>query len=259
MTARKWLDSYCSLQGKVALVTGAARGIGREIARGYAEAGARLVLVDVDLEGARAVATELQQAGCEALALEVDVSHSAAVDRMVDQAVSRLGQLDVAVNNAGICLLQEVCDTTDEQWRRVLSVNLDGVFYCARAEARQMLKQGGGGSIINMASISGLIANHPQTQSAYNTSKAAVIHFSRSMAAELAPQKVRVNSVSPGYVDTDETGEWSFLHSTIQRDTPMARLAHPRELRGVFLFLASDSASYVTGSNIVVDGGFTAW
>ena len=253
-----WLDSYCSLEGKTALVTGAGRGIGREIARGYAEAGASLVLADIDEASAQAVAEELERGGAETLALGVDVSDSAAVDAMVEQAATRFGRLDVAVNNAGVCELADVCDTTDEQWRRVFSVNADGVFYCCRAEARQMLTRGGG-SIINMASMSGLIVNHPQTQSAYNASKAAVIHFSRSMAAELAPRGVRVNSVSPGYVDTDETGEWSFLHPTIERDTPMARLARPEEMRGVFLFLASDSASYVTGSNLVIDGGFTAW
>ena len=253
-----WLDSYCSLEGKAALVTGAGRGIGREIARGYAEAGADLVLADIDGASASAVADELAGRGVEALALEVDVSDSAAVDRMVEQAVARFGRLDVAVNNAGVCELADVCDTTDEQWRRVFSVNADGVFYCCRAEARQMLDQGSG-AIVNMASMSGVIVNHPQTQSAYNASKAAVIHFSRSMAAELAPRGVRVNSVSPGYVDTDETGDWSFLHPTIQRDTPMARLARPEEMRGVFLFLASDAASFVTGSNIIIDGGFTAW
>ena len=253
-----WLDSYCSLEGKTALVTGAGRGIGREIARGYAEAGADLVLADIDGASASAVADELAGRGVEALALEVDVSDSAAVDRMVEQAVARFGRLDVAVNNAGVCELADVCDTTDEQWRRVFSVNADGVFYCCRAEARQMLDQGSG-AIVNMASMSGVIVNHPQTQSAYNASKAAVIHFSRSMAAELAPRGVRVNSVSPGYVDTDETGDWSFLHPTIQRDTPMARLARPEEMRGVFLFLASDAASFVTGSNIIIDGGFTAW
>ena len=255
-----WLDSYCSLGGKTALVTGAGRGIGREIARGYAEAGASLVLADINGQRARAVASELERAGVEVLALEADVSDSAAVDAMVSAAVERFGRLDVAVNNAGVCELAEVCETTDEQWRKIFSVNADGVFYCCRAEARQMLAQEhSGGSIINMASMSGLIANHPQTQSAYNASKAAVIHFSRSMAAELAPRGVRVNSVSPGYVDTDETGDWAFLHPTIQRDTPMARLARPEELRGVFLFLASDSASFVTGSNLVIDGGFTAW
>ena len=254
-----WLDSYCSLEGKTALVTGAGRGIGREIARGYAEAGAALVLADIDGGGATEVAEELQQRGTEALALEVDVSDSAAVDAMVQQAVDRFGRLDVAVNNAGVCELGDVCDVTDEQWRRVFSVYADGVFYCCRAEARQMLAQDGGGSIINMASMSGLIANHPQTQTTYNASKAAVIHFSRSMAAELASKGVRVNSVSPGYVDTDETGDWAFLHPTIERDTPMGRLARPEEMRGVFLFLASDSASYVTGSNVVIDGGFTAW
>jgi NAD(P)-dependent dehydrogenase (short-subunit alcohol dehydrogenase family) len=115
------------------------------------------------------------------------------------------------------------------------------------------------GSIINMASMSGLIANHPQQQSAYNASKAAVIHFTRSIAAELAPHGIRANAVSPGYVDTDEKGEYSHLHPTIERDTPMGRLARPDELRGVFLFLASESASYVTGSNVVIDGGFTVW
>ena len=254
-----WLESYHSLEGKVALVTGAARGIGREIARAYAEAGARLALLDRDGAGAEAVAAELTERGAEALALELDVAQSQQVDHAVARVVQRFGRLDVAVNNAGVCELASMLETTDQQWRQVMSVNLDGVFFCSRAEARVMVDQGGPGSIINMASISGLIANHPQQQSAYNASKAAVIHLTRSMAAELAPHRVRANSVSPGYVDTDETGEWAFLHPTIKRDTPMARLARPDEMRGVFLFLASDAASYVTGSNVVIDGGFTAW
>jgi sorbose reductase len=248
-----------SLEGKVALITGAARGIGREIARGYAEAGARLALADLDLAGVEGVAQELGRRGTEALPLEVDVSDPVRVERMVERTVDRLGGLDVAVNNAGICVLQGLTETTDEQWRRVMSVNLDGVFYCSRAEARMMITRGGGGSIINMASMSGLIANHPQQQSAYNASKAAVIHFTRSIAAELAPHGIRANAVSPGYVDTDEEGAYAHLHPTIERDTPLGRLGRPEEMRGVFLFLATTASSYMTGSNLVIDGGFTIW
>jgi len=254
-----WLDTYHSLEGKVAIVTGAARGIGREIARGYAEAGARLVLADLDLPAAEAVACELRERGTEALSLAVDVSDSAQVDRMVERTVEQFGRLDIGVNNAGICVLQGLTETSDEQWRRVMSVNLDGVFYCSRAEARQMIALDIQGSIINMASMSGLIVNHPQHQSAYNASKAAVIHFTRSIAAELAPHSIRANAVSPGYVDTDEKGEYAHLHPTIERDTPMGRLGRPEEMRGVFLFLASEASSYMTGSNLVIDGGFTAW
>jgi len=250
------LESYSSLEGKVALVTGAAKGIGREIARAYHMAGARLVLADVDEQGVRNTAAEL---GGEALAIRADVSDSAQVDRMVQAAVDRFDALDVAVNNAGVCVLKDLEDTTDEEWRRVMGVNLNGAFYCTRAEVRAMKALGRGGSIINMASMSGLIANHPQTQTAYNVSKAGVIHLSRSAGAELATTGIRVNSVSPGYVDTDEERAYTHLHPAIHRDTPMGRLAAPSEMCGLFLFLASDSASYVTGSNFVIDGGFTAW
>ncbi|MFD1719223.1 SDR family NAD(P)-dependent oxidoreductase [Georgenia deserti] len=245
------------LTGKVAVVTGGAQGIGQAIAQALRDGGADIVIADRNAQAAAATAADL---GGSSLAL--DVTDSASVDEAVERVVTERGRLDVWVNNAGIAANAPAEEMTDDDWRTVLSVNLDGTFYCARAAGRHMLASGGG-AIVNIASMSGMVSNHPQPQVAYNASKAGVIMLTKSMAGEWARRGVRVNSVSPGYTATaildqvrQRQPEWT---ETWFRETPMGRPAEPAEVASVVRFLASDAASYMTGSNVVVDGGYTSW
>lgn len=245
-----------TLEGRTALVTGGAQGIGAAIAKGLSDAGARVFVCDLDAGVGKATAEEL---GAEFVA--ADVTDSTSIDAAVGHVVQTAGSLDVAVNNAGIVHNHPSEDLSDEDWRRVMSVNLDGVFYSCRAEGKRMLAQGSG-SIINTGSMSGHIANRPQPQSAYNAAKAAVIHLTKSLAGEWSDRGVRVNSVSPGYVGTELTKrgmnneEWrkAWLDGT-----PMGRVAEPREIAPAVVFLASEAAGFCTGTDLVVDGGYTVW
>ncbi|MGP4016565.1 SDR family NAD(P)-dependent oxidoreductase [Saccharopolyspora sp. 5N708] len=245
-----------TLEGKTAVVTGGARGIGEAIATALRDARARVFICDINPDTGGATA---QRLGVEFVA--ADVTDSASVDAAFEHVVTTAGALDIAVNNAGIAHNHPSEDLSDADWRRVLAVNLDGVFYCCRAAGRQMLRQGSG-SIINTGSMSGHIANHPQPQSAYNAAKAGVIHLTKSLAGEWSARGVRVNSISPGYVGTEMTQlgmsneEWR--RAWIE-GTPMGRVAQPREIAPAVVFLASDAASFCTGTDLVVDGGYTVW
>lgn len=246
-----------SLDGKTAVVTGAAQGIGKAIAARLSRAGAHVVVTDLDDILGPATAEEI---GGEFVRL--DVTDSAAVDAVVADLTGRLGRLDIWVNNAGIAVNAAAEEMTDDQWRRVMTVNLDAVFYCSRAVGRHMLAQGAG-AIVNIASMSGSIANHPQPQCGYNTSKAGVIMLTKSLAAEWAPRGVRVNSVSPGYTRTAILDQVLAIRQDWAQvwfdRTPMGRPAEVEEVAAVVHFLASDAASFVTGSDYTVDGGYTAW
>ena len=240
------------LDGQHAVVTGAAQGIGFEIARGLAEAGAKVTIADlnpeVGTEAARSIGADFEV---------LNVTDSAAVA----EVAQKLGDASILVNNAGIVRNTPLEDTPDDDWKAVLSVNLDGVFYCTREFGRNMLARGKG-SIIATASMSGLISNHPQPQAAYNASKAAVIHLTRSVAGEWAGRGVRVNAVAPGYTATPltkrglETPEW---RETWLGTTPMGRLAEPGEIAPAVVFLASEASSFITGETIVIDGGYVVW
>lgn len=244
------------LDGKTAVVTGGAQGIGEAIASGLSDAGARVFICDINAETA---STTAQRLGVEFVV--ADVTDSTAVEAAFDRVVSEAGSLDIAVNNAGIVHNHPSESLTDEDWRRVLSVNLDGVFYSCRAAGSRMLEQGSG-SIINTGSMSGHITNRPQPQAAYNAAKAAVIHLTKSLAGEWSPRGVRVNSISPGYVGTELTkrgmsnDEW---RQAWLEGTPMGRVAEPAEIAPAVVFLASDAASFCTGTDLVVDGGYTVW
>ena len=244
------------LDGRVAVVTGGARGIGFESAKALRECGARVVIVDINREAGLKAAAQL-----EADFLAVDLTNSDQVAQVAADIVAKHNRIDIAFNNAGIAVNVPSEECTDEQWLQVINVNLNAVFFCCREFGKVMLKQGKG-SIINTASMSGVISNVPQPQSAYNTSKAGVIMLTKSLAGEWAKRGVRVNSISPGYIGTEMTKQGMSNTDWYKHwldFTPMGRVGEPREVAAAVLFLASDSSSYFTGSNLVVDGGYTCW
>lgn len=248
------------LDGKAALVTGGARGIGKSVATAFAEAGADVAIVDIDLEMAQKTASEIaDQSKRNCIALVCDVTNPNHVQSMMTSIVAVYGKLDIAFCNAGICINVAAEDMTLDQWNKVIQINLTGVFLTAQAAGRQMLKQGFG-SIINTASMSAHIVNVPQPQCAYNASKAGVIQLTKSLAIEWATRGVRVNSISPGYIGTDLTLNSSTLIPLIEewnRMAPLHRLGRPDELQAICVYLASDASSFTTGSDFVIDGAFT--
>ena len=242
------------LNGRVAIVTGGARGIGLETAKALKENGAQIVIVDINQEAGEKAAKEQ---GFDFV--RTDLTHSNEVATLAEQVTSRYGRIDIAFNNAGIAINAQSEACSDDDWHRVIDINLHAVFYCCREFGKIMLAQGKG-SIINTASMSGLIVNTPQPQAAYNVSKAGVIMLTKSLAAEWAKRGVRVNSISPGYISTEmaKTANPEWKPDWV-RLTPMGRFGETREVASAVVYLASDASSYFTGSNLVVDGGYTCW
>ena len=252
-----------SLAGKVALVTGGARGIGAEMLDALAEAGASVIAVDLLAELAQQTAADVgARHGVPNAAYRLNVTDPGDVERVFAQAQRDVGPIDVLVAAAGIVDNVAAEETSAAVWQRAMDININGVFFCAQAAGRSMIPRRTG-SIITIASMSGLIVNRPQPQAAYNASKAAVIQMTRSLAAEWAPHGVRVNTIAPGYIRTELTAKLfetaPDLLEQWQRFIPMARMGETRELRGPLLYLASDASSYTTGSTLVVDGGYTVW
>lgn len=253
------------LEGKVVIVTGAGAGIGRTTALSFAKEGCRVAAWDVSEAAREEVLEELRAAGAEAMFRKVNVTETAEVDRAVEEAVATWGRLDVLVNNAGILrdgLLAKVKDgipagsMSDEQFDAVVEVNLKGPFLCARAVVPHMVR-GGGGVILNASSVVGLYGNFGQTN--YVATKAGVIGMTRVWARELGRHKIRVNAVAPGFVATDMVRQMpeKLLEAMVSR-TPLGRLGRPEDVGNAYVWLASDAASFVSGTVLSVDGGFVA-
>jgi len=250
------MNDLFDLTGKVAVVTGASRGLGKAIAIGLATAGANVVVTDV-LDTSEAV-REIKNLGREAIGIKVDVSKKEDINSMVQQAVKKFGRIDILVNNAGILRMSPTEDINEGDWNLVMGINLKGQFLCAQAVGKQMIKQKSG-NIINMASVAGQFG-FPMA-AAYDCSKGGVILLTKALAAEWAKYNVRVNAIAPGVFETPMTSDMlktKEFNQTIKMNVPMGRPGNPKELAGVVVFLASDASSYVTGHVLVVDGGWTA-
>ncbi|OBJ85396.1 SDR family oxidoreductase [Mycobacterium asiaticum] len=250
------LDLF-DLRGKKALVTGASSGIGKKVALAYVQAGAEVAIAARHLDALEELADEIAAAGGRAVPIACDVTREDQVSAMIDAVTGELGGIDIAVCNAGIVSVTPMLDMSLEEFERIQSTNVTGVFLTAQAAARAMVRQGRGGSIITTASMSGHIINIPQQVGHYCTSKAAVIHLTKAMAVEFAQYDIRVNAVSPGYIMTELVEPLAEYHRQWEPKIPMGRIGRPEELTGLYLYLASAASSYMTGSDVVIDGGYT--
>ncbi|MCV7103605.1 SDR family oxidoreductase [Mycobacterium palustre] len=250
------LDLF-DLRGKTALVTGASSGIGKKVAEAYLQAGAQVAIAARHSDVLHEVAEELSSVGGAVLPIGCDVTQPEQVTAMVDRVTADLGGLDIAVCNAGFVNVTALLDMSPEQFQAIQDTNVTGVFLTAQAAARAMVKRGNGGAIITTASMSGHIINVPQQVGHYCTSKAAVIHLTKAMAVEFAPHNIRVNSVSPGYIRTELVEPLVEYHAQWEPKIPLGRMGRPDELTGLYLYLASEASSYMTGSDLVIDGGYT--
>ena len=254
------LDKF-SLEGQVAVVTGGGQGLGKVFCHAFAEAGADVVVAEINGETGPQTVEEMKAKGRRSLFVETDVRSRDSIAEMVQKTVVEMGKIDVLMNNAGIVKWGEAESVPEEDWREVVDVNFNGLFFCAQEVGKHMIERKQG-SIVNIASMSGLICNRPQPQTSYNATKAAVIHLTKSLAVEWAPHNVRINAIAPGYMGTAMAkpffedpkygGVWIDM-------IPMKRPGEPEELGPVAVFLASDASSYVTGATVVVDGGYTCW
>src|SRR6266404_1289476 len=249
-----------SFKNQVALVTGAASGLGLATARAFAESGASVVLADWNEEAAQSAAKELTDQGHKALAIRCDVSDDAQVEAMVKQTVAAFGRLDAAYNNAGVQnALAETADTTREDYDRVMGINLRSVWSCMKYELQQMREQGSG-AIVNCSSLGGLIGG--AQRGIYHAAKHGVIGFTKSAALEYATRGIRVNDVCPGMIQTPMSdkmiaeGQGEELNKMLDTFVPMGRLGRPEEIADAVLWLCSSAASYVTGQSISIDGGY---
>ncbi len=250
------------LKNKVAIITGARRGMGRTHALALSSMGAKVVVSDISQEECQVVVDEIAKSGGEAIAVKCDVSNKTEVDAMMAKAVETFGKIDIMVNNAGICQFKPFLDLTEEEWNKTIDINLKGYFLCGQAAAKEMAKQKSGGAIVNIASIAmGQVGVGFPAISHYCASKGGIVAMTEAMALELAPYNIRVNAIAPGAIDTPMASsvkdDPKVLEGTLMR-VPLKRMGKPEEISNAVVFLASDASSYMTGSVMVVDGGWLA-
>lgn len=243
------------LMGKIAIVTGSARGIGRAIALALARRGADVVITDIDEEESRATSKEIIAAGRRSMAIRCDVSRRAEVAALVEQTAKELGRLDIFVNNAGITRDTLLMRMTEDQWDLVLDINLKGTFFGCQAASKVMMKARAG-KIVNIASITGLIGNAGQAN--YSASKAGVIALTRTVAKELASRNIQVNAIAPGFIETEMTRELpEKAREAFLQNIPLKRPGTPEDVAHLVCFLCSPESDYITGQCITIDGGLT--
>ncbi|WP_018689481.1 SDR family oxidoreductase [Ahrensia kielensis] len=250
------------LSGRVALVTGAGSGIGQRIAIGLAQCGADVALLDRrEDNGLAETEKSIEAAGRKSIQIAADVTSGSDLAEAVSRTEAKLGPLKLAVNAAGIANANPCEEMKEDQYQTLMDINMKGIWLSCRAQARAMIAHGQGGSIVNIASMSGIIVNKGLSQVHYNASKAGVIHMSKSMAMEWVDRGIRVNSISPGYTATPMNTRPEMVHQTkeFESQTPMQRMANVNEMVGPAVFLLSDAASYCTGVDLLVDGGFCCW
>jgi gluconate 5-dehydrogenase len=257
------LDRF-RLDGKRLFITGGSRGLGREMALAIAEAGADVILVGRELQSLEATAGEIEQRGRRAVPLQADVGLPAEAERACRIALERHGPIDILINNVGGRRINVPTEELPlEQWQSILDLNLTSTFLCTKLIGGAMVARGQGGRVINVASISGMVANRGIGGRSYETSKAAVIHFTRAVAADWAPHKVTVNAIAPGGFLTEPNIRWSrqnpAIMETFRAQIPMGEFGTPEDLGPLAVYLASDAARYVTGAVLVIDGGYTVW
>jgi gluconate 5-dehydrogenase len=257
------LDRF-RLDGKRCFVTGGSRGLGREMALAIAEAGADLVLVGRDRGSLEATAAEIRQRGRTAVLIQADVSQPLEAERACRTALEEHGPIHILINNVGGRRFDVPTEDFDlEQWQEIIDLNLTSTFICTKLIGGAMVRRGQGGRIINVASISGMIANRGIGGRSYETSKAAVIHFTRAVAADWAPHRVTVNAIAPGPFLTEPNVRWGRLKpammETFKAQIPLGDFGRPEDLGPLAVYLASDASRYMTGAVLVIDGGYTAW
>jgi NAD(P)-dependent dehydrogenase (short-subunit alcohol dehydrogenase family) len=252
---------YPDLKGKVVIVTGARRGMGKSHAIAFAKEGAKVVVSDISLEDCQKVVDEIKKSGGEAMAIKCDVTKKKEVEEMVKKTIEKWGKIDILVNNAGICQFKPFLELAEEEWDRTLDINLKGYFLCAQTVAKAMVKQKSG-VIVNIASIAmGQVGTGFLNLAHYCASKGGIVAMTEAMALELAPHGIRVNAVSPGMIETPMIESVKADPKTLEAmllQVPLRRVGKPEEVSNLVLFLASDKSSYMTGSTVVIDGGWLA-
>jgi len=250
------LDNYNSI------ITGAAMGLGKAMAQALAEAGSNIIIADINMDAAEKTAAEFKGKGVDVVAIRADVTNVDDCNRLVHEIEKAFGRIDVLINNAVICIHEKAENMDMKDWYRIIDINLNGVFIMSQAVGRVMIKQKKG-NIINISSMSGIIANTPQCQCAYNASKAGVIMLTKSLASEWAVHNIRVNTIAPGYMKTELTKPYFESGGDMVKKwmefSPMRRPGNPEELEGIALYLASEASSFTTGGVFTIDGGYTVW